>query len=281
MRVILLSVAASTLSLGVAGCARHVDYASRTTLDCPERQGALQRTGIAPDRKSCTYRGRDGAEVTLQLTPVNGDAMSTLSAIETSLVGPAGAKPSTANAAGPETPTPPKPPSSPESPDDAARAAAEADRDAHAGKDGADWDTGRHHGVTIQHDGKNVVVGDEGGEDAHVNLPGLHIDTEGDNARVDIGGIHVDANEDQATVRVFRAVRLRGQAFSRERNGLRATFIARRDDLPDGYRFVGYEASGPKTGPLAVAIVKSRSEIGHGGHMLHDLERLVRRNGGA
>jgi hypothetical protein len=276
MRVIVLTAAASALSLGVAGCARHFDYASRTTLDCPDRQGALERTGIAPDRKSCTYHGRDGAEITLQLTPVSGDATSTLSAIEASLVGPAGAK--TATAAGPEAPTPPKPPSPP---DDVANAAAEADRDAHASKDGADWDSGRHHGVTIQRDGKNVVVGDEENGDAHVNLPGLHIDTQGDNAKVDIGGIHVDANEDQATVRVFRDVRLRGQAFSREKNGLRATFIAKRDDLPDGYRFVGYEASGPKTGPLTVAIVKSRDEISHGGHLLHDLERLVRRNGGA
>jgi hypothetical protein len=279
MRVILLA-AASALSLGVAGCAPRVDYASRTTLDCPERQGALERTGIAPDRKSCTYRGGDGAEVTLQLTPVSGDAMSTLSAIETGLVGPAGAKASTA-AAGGETPEPPTPPKPPASPDDVAKAAAEAERDAHAGKDGADWDTGRHHGVTIERDGKNVVVGEDRDGDAHVNLPGLHIDADGENAKVDIGGIHVDANEDQATVRVFRDVRLRGQAFSREKNGLRATFIAKRDDLPDGYRFVGYEASGPKKGPLAVAIVKSRDEISHGGHMLRDLERLVRRNGGA
>jgi hypothetical protein len=271
MRVILLA-AASALSLGVAGCARHTDYASRTALDCPERQGALERTGIAADRKSCTYRGRDGAEITLQLTPVNGDAMSTLGAIETSLVGPAGAK----VAAAAETAAPPKPPVSP---DDVDKAAAEAERDAQASRDGADWDTGRHHGVTVEHDGKNVVVGD--GENAHVNLPGLHIDADGENAKVDIGGIHVDANEDQATVRVFRDVRLRGQAFSRERNGLRATFIAKRDDLPDGYRFVGYEASGPKKGPLAVAIVKSRDEISHGSHMLRDLERLVRRNGGA
>lgn len=282
MRVILLTAAASALALGAVGCAPHPDYAHRTALDCPDRQGELERTGIAADRKSCTYRSREGAEITLQLTPVSGDASTTLKAIETSLVGPSEAAP--APPAAPETPEkpaksePPAPPKPPTPPDAAAKAAAEADRDARAGKDGQDWDTGRHHSVTVA--GKAVEVDDDNGA-AHVNLPGLHIDTEGENAKVDIGGIHVDANEGQTTVRVIRDVRLRGEAFSRERNGLRATFIARRDNLADGYRSVGYEASGPKQGPLTVAIVKSREEIGHGGRLLHDIERLVRRNGGA
>jgi len=279
MRVILLTAAASTLALGAAGCAPHPDYAHRTALDCPDRQGELERTGIATDRKSCTYRSRDGAEITLQLTPVSGDASTTLAAIETSLIGPAAAKDSTSGAAEtPEAPQPPAPPKSPTPPDDAAKAVAEAHRDARAGDDGEDWNAGSHHGVTVG--GKAVVVdGDD--QEAHVNLPGLHIDADGDNAKVDIGGIHVDASEDQATVRVQRDVRLRGEAFSREKNGLRATFIAKRDNLPDGYRYVGYEASGPKQGPLTVAIVKSRDEISHGSRLQHDLERLVRRNGGA
>jgi hypothetical protein len=276
MRVILLTAAASTLALGAAGCAPHPDYAHRTALDCPDRQGKLERTGIAPDRKSCTYRGSDGAEITLQLTPVSGDAASTLSAIETSLVSPAAGKTAAGGAAPPKAPAAPQPAAASA---DAAKAAAEASRDAHAPGD-QDWDTGRHHSVTVDHDGKEVAVGDEN-DTAHIHLPGVHIDAQGDEARVDIGGIHVDANPDEATMRVFRDVRLRGQAFSREKNGLRATFIAKRDNLPDGYRYVGYEASGPKTGPLTVAIVKSRSEVGHGSGMLHDLERLVRRNGGA
>lgn len=281
MRVILLTAAATALALGATGCAPHTDYARRTALDCPDRQGELERTGIAADRKSCTYTSRDGAEITLKLTPVSGDATTTLSAIETGLVGPAASKaPSTGAEAAqpPAAPAPPAPPTPPAHTGDAAKAAAEARQDARAAGEDEDWDTGGHHSVTIH--GKAVDVGDDG-DDAHVTLPGLRIDTEGDNARVDIGGIHVDANEDQATVRVVRDVRLRGQAFSREKNGLRATFIARRDNLPDGYRYVGYEASGPKSGPLTVAIVKSRNEIRHGGRMLHDLERLVRRNGGA
>ena len=61
-----------------------------------------------------------------------------------------------------------------------------------------------------------------------------------------------------------RDVRLRGEALSRDRRGLRATFIYTGDDLPNGYRFVGYEAGGPKVGPITVAVVKSKSE-GHDG----------------
>jgi len=280
MRVILLT-AASALALGAAGCARHADYAHRTALDCPGRQGELERTGIAPDRKSCTYRARDGAEIALRLTPVSGDAPTTLGAIETSLVGPPSATPPAAAAPGaPAPPRPPAPPPPPAGASDAAKAAEEASRDARASGD-QDWNTGRHHGVTIGHGDKGIVVqGDDGDGDAHINLPGVRIDAEGDNATVDIGGIHVNANQDQATMRMFRDVRLRGQAFSREKNGVRATFFARRDNLPDGYRFVGYQAAGPKTGPLAVAVVKSR-EASPGDRLYRDVARLVRRNGGA
>jgi hypothetical protein len=123
------------------------------------------------------------------------------------------------------------------------------------------------------------VVAD--GDNAHINLPGLHIDTHGDQAKVDIAGIHIDASQDEATVRVMRDVRLLGHPFSRHKNGIRATFIAKRDNLPNGFRFVAYEASGPKTGPLAVAEVRSREEIDGGDRLYHDIQRLVRRNGGA
>jgi hypothetical protein len=275
MRVIYLT-AVSALALSAAGCARH-DYAHRTALDCPSRQGQLERTGVAPDRKSCSYKARDGAEVTLQLTPVSGDASSTLKAIETSLMGAAPAEPAAAASAAPAPPPAPAPPAAS---GDAAKAAAEASGDARAAGD-QDWDAGRHHGVTVEHGEKGIVVhGDDGDGDAHINLPGVHIDAEGDNATVDIGGIHVNADQDQATMHVVRDVRLRGEAFSRGKNGVRATFFARLDNLPNGYRFVGYQAAGPKAGPLAVAVVKSR-EASPGDRLYRDVERLVRRNGGA
>lgn len=280
--------AVSALALGAAGCAPRVDYAHRTALDCPERQGELQRTGVAADRKSCTYRAREGAEITLQLTPVaNGDAGATLSAIETSLVGPAvattaaDAKTAEAKAADAKAEAD-KAEAKAATPvtggSDADRAAREAAEDAAALKS-KDEDWGTHGRDTVTINGRPVASRD--GEHAHVHLPGLHIDADDNNARVDIAGVHIDANDDNATVHVIRDVRLRGQAFSRERNGVRAFFIAKRDNLPDGYRFVGYQASGPKVGPLTVALVRARDEFDHGDRLYRDIQRLVRLNGGA
>jgi hypothetical protein len=271
--------AVSALALGAAGCAPHIDYAHKTALDCPDRQGELTRTGISADHKSCTYRASEGAEVTLQLTPVaNGDAGATLSAIEASLTGPA--TPAADGGKTPAAPAKPAKPAVPASSNDADRAAREASEDAGAikssGKD-SDWDSQGKETVTIN--GKPVVSTDN--DHAHVSLPGLHIDADDNNAKLDIGGMHIDANDETATFRMMRDVRLRGEAFSREKRGLRAFFLVKRDNLPDGYRFVGYSASGPKTGPLTVALVRSRDEVNHGDHLYRDIQRLVRLNGGA
>jgi hypothetical protein len=79
-------------------------------------------------------------------------------------------------------------------------------------------------------------------------------------------------------IQVEKDVRLRGEALSPEKRGFRATYILATDNLRDGYRAVGYEAGGPKAGPITVAVVKSRS--GQRDHVLSDVKRLVRRNGG-
>lgn len=279
MRVILLA-AASAAALGTSACAPRIDYAHRTALDCPDRAGELQRVSISADRKTCLYRAQEGVDVTLQLTPVsNGDASATLAAVEASLLGPAANAAPAAKAAPGALPAPPTPPAPPAPPSgDATRAAQEAAQDARgSGAKDEDWDTGHDKAVVVV--GKGSVKADEGRAD--IDLPGLHIKADGDNARVDVGGVHINANDTEATVHVIRDVRLRGQAFSREKNGLRATFIAKRDNLPDGYRFVGYQASGPKTGPLTIATVRSREELDDGNRLYHDIQRLVRRNGGA
>lgn len=273
--------AVSSLALGAAACAPHIDYAHKTSLDCPDRLGGLQRTAMSADRKTCAYRANGGTEVTLQLTPVvNGDAGATLSAIEASLVGPATVAGADAGKAADAASTPAKPAKTEpaaSATSAAAKAAREASEDTRGGGKDADWSAGHKDSVTIG--GKAVVVGD--GDHANINLPGLHVEADDRNAKVNIGGIHIDASDDEATVHVTRDVRLRGEAFSREKRGLRVTFIAKRDNLPDGYHFVGYEASGPKTGPLTVAIVKSHDEITDGNRLYHDIKRLVRRNGGA
>lgn len=285
MRLIAFA-AVSSLALAAGACAPRIDYAHKTTLDCPARQGELRRTSVAADGKSCTYSADEGAEVTLQLASVNGDPNAVLSAVETSLIGPAApgqapkaaadkAKAGKAEAPA-ESATNTTTTTTTGGSGDAAKAAREAAADASSGK--GDWksDDDDEHGVTVRE-------GHGGGDHAHVSLPGLHIDADDDtgNARVDIAGVHIDANDTDATVHVMRDVRLRGQGFSRERNGLRATFIAKRENLPDGYRFVGYQAAGPKTGPLTIAVVKSRDEIEDGNRLYHDIQRLVRLNAGA
>ncbi|MFN9711764.1 MAG: hypothetical protein ACK547_02120, partial [Alphaproteobacteria bacterium] len=64
------------------------------------------------------------------------------------------------------------------------------------------------------------------------------------------------------------------------KRGIRATYIYTGKDLPTGYRFVGYEACGPKSGPITVAIVKSKLDSDAGEEMYPDVKKLVRKNGG-
>lgn len=253
------------LALGAAACAPQGPPAARARLDCPARQGDLVRIGQAPDGKACSYRSGE-TDVQLQLTPVKGDAETTLAAIETSLTTPA----SQSRAAKPEAPggTP------------ASEAEREAERIAKQAERDSAWRSNDSGRVVIDKPGETVVIDEGAGGRADIKLPGLQIQADDRNAKVSIGGVHIDAQDDQATVHVLREVRLRGEALSREKRGVRATFIARRDDLPAGNRFVGYEAAGPKTGPLAVALVRARSDIDDSGRLYHDVQRLVRRNGG-
>ncbi|HEY0437358.1 MAG TPA: hypothetical protein VGC92_11995, partial [Phenylobacterium sp.] len=148
---------------------------------------------------------------------------------------------------------------------DAAKAAQEAANDALA------------EAKDAEHDAK----GDSNtGENASIDLPGIHIRADdAGKANVNVGMIHVDATENGATVQMSRDVRLRGEAFSREKRGFRATYILARENLKDGWRAVGYEAGGPKAGPITVAVVKSRGGDNH--DIFEDVKRLVRRNSGA
>jgi hypothetical protein len=270
--------AISALALGAAGCAPHENYAARTRLDCPDAQGDLTRVSIAADGKSCIYKAGD-VDVTLQLTPVSGDAYSTLKGIETSLVGAQTTASAEASAAEAKAQ---KASATPAAHAGAAKAAQEAAADAGDKSHDGDWnadDKDDKDSVTVDKNGMHVAEGGDH-DHAHVNLPGLHIDADDDNANIDVAGIHINADDGHQTVRIMHDVRLRGQPFSRERRGLRATFISQQDNA-GGYRFVGYEASGPKAGPLTVAIVKSNNEIDNGNRLYHDIQRLVRRNGGA
>lgn len=310
----LMLTAVSALALATAGCGKASGVSAVATgrLNCPSTQGELTRVSEAQDGKTCLYRISDGAEVTLQLIPVTGQgADATLAQIEAQLK----AQTTGAGVPGGEVSTDVKEAAAQaenakaEAAADAAdserdlrradRDARHADRDArHADRDAkqADRDARRadreaqnelDRSIQAQVDAKlrekgiSVDTDGDGSNEAQVNLPGLHINAGGDRADVRVGPIHVNASGDTATVRSVQDVRMRGEGFSMRKRGIRAMFVYAGDDLGGGYKYVGYEAAGPRSGPLVVAVVKSRAESGFHGDIYGDVKRLVRRNGGA
>lgn len=263
-----LLIAASALALSACG---QDGSSAIAKLTCPATEGDLTRVSASADGKTCNYSSSDGAEVVLQLIPVSGSVQATLDAIETELR---------------STPGPPSPEAKKTKAEiEAALAEAEAAK-ARLGSVQAEVarvqaEAAADAGVSIRAGGMGVgTVDTEDGEVTRVDLPGIHINTRGEEASVRVGPINIDANDDDTTVRMFRDVRLRGQALSREKRGVRATFIYTGKDLPSGYRYVGYEAGGPKTGPITVARVKSKVDTESGDNIYHDVQDLVRRNGG-
>jgi hypothetical protein len=261
-------LAASTLALTAGACGPKVPVA-RTALDCPAAEGDLTRTGAAADGKACAYVTSDGAEVTLQLVSVQGDADAALRRIETALL---------ANRA---------PPKADAAADAKAGVGIDSSTDAQVGDKLRKPEEEAAHDaetagvqVEISKDGRRSVVMADGGK-TRIDLPGIHIvaDDSNDSANIKVGPVTVNADEDNLDIRMRRDVRLRGEALNPKRRGLRASFIYTADDLPDGYRMVGYEAGGPKIGPLAVAVVRSKTGNA-GGDVYADVKKLVRRNGG-
>jgi hypothetical protein len=252
-------LAASALALTATACSTKTPVA-RAALDCPSKEGDLTRTSAAGDGKTCTYVTTDGAEVTLQLVSVQGSVDSTLEGVEKVLL----------TDRTPATPGSGKPAISEASAKAADQAAREAREDANAA------------GVKVEADENGLDIKTDDGEVTRVELPGIRIvanDAE-DTAQVKVGPLSIDAGGDSAKVRIRRDVRLRGEAFSREKRGVRATFIYTGEDLPDGYRFVGYEAGGPKRGPITVAVVKGKAGPQDGDEIYPDVKKLVRLNGG-
>jgi hypothetical protein len=261
----LLVFTASTIALATAvACAPTEKATARAALDCPTAQGDLTRASVSSDGKMCLYTTSEGDEVSLRLLPVGaGGTKATLGPIEQELAAEMAPAADTAAAAAADATAR----SDTEMASvDAAKAKAEADR------------------VSIEADKDAVHVelhaGNEGDEEGptRIDLPGLHINAQNDSARVDVAGIHINAGEGGAEIRSSKDVRLKGEAFSRQKRGFRASYILARDDLKDGYKAVGYEAAGPKAGPLTVAVVKSRE--GHHDSLIDDVKKLVRRNAG-
>ncbi len=266
-------IAASALALSAAACGPQVP-AVRAALECPATQGDLTRTSAAADGKTCTYVNDAGAEVTLQLVSVQGNVDATLASIEKTLLAGRGSGPdapgktATGEAKGTETP--------------AAGAAASARAAEQATRQAMEDARSAGGSVELKADSKGLAVTTDDGGTTRVELPGVHIvaNDADDSAKVKIGPLSIDAAGDGAQVRMRRDTRLRGEPLRREKRGFRALFIYTGDDLPDGYRFVGYEAGGPKRGPITVATVRSRNDGPDGEEIYPDVKKLVRRNGG-
>jgi hypothetical protein len=244
----LLLLAAGVAALGLTACHREVRRVEplRTIarLDCPEQQGQLKRVSAAPDGQACVYQA-DATEVTLKLLALNnGDAHAALAPIEAELKGLMPAK------------------------EEAAAAKADAEADAADKGDDEDDNDAKHEKVSI-------------------DFPGLHVKAENGNAEVEVGGVHVDADDNgKAVVKVGDHTTINAENERAEirdghddQEGFHATYILASDKMPSGYHVVGYEARGPKAGPIAVAIVKSRAEH-QDRDVFDDMKALVKKNVG-
>jgi hypothetical protein len=205
-------------------------------LDCPDSQGAFHRTQAAADGKSCDYAGADGSRLQLKLVSFTGDAGSVLAPMETQL--------KTMLPAPPAVPASNPPPSSAPA----------------SGKDDVNIDL---PGISIHADDQN----------AKVHVGGVHIDADGQNNSAHItGGGHgsgqftVDANDNGAVVRA--------RTFGGP-NVEESWIWASKTAGPDGWRSVGYEALGPKAGPLVVASFQSKAEEHE--NLFGDVKALTRR----
>lgn len=286
----LFLITASALALtGLGACSSGKAPVARAALDCPQVEGDLTRASQATDGKTCVYRTPGGDEITLQLVATGGDPEGALRGVEADLMGPVDKAAADAKAASDKAAS-----ASAKAAGTAAaagEAAAAAGKDAakaadDAAKDAATSASSDNEEVNVHLPGIHVEAQDGGKHDkARISLPGVQIiaDDANDSADIRVGGMHILAHDNQATIRLWKDVRLRGEAFSRQKRGLRATFIRTGESMPDGYRLVGYEAAGPKAGPITVATVRARD-----GDDLHDrdsdiykdVRKLVRRNGG-
>ena len=271
MKPLFLLSACGVALLSLSACGPTTPATARVALDCPTDQGDLKLSTVAPDKKTCTYASRNGDEVSLRLIPVSTTYEAALLPIETELQGEQAPQQAATDAAV-------DPKAAKASAADAAKAAKQAAADAlNDTRKAQKNDDEENDHVSVA---GGAIVADSGahGDHANINLPGIHISADDDKANVSVGGVHVDAGEDGATVRMSREVRLRGESMSRERRGFRSTYILAKDNLKDGWKAVGYEAAGPKAGPITVAVFKAH----HGDHhdVSEDVKRLVRKNAG-
>lgn len=242
-------------------------------LNCPDRQGDLDRVSAASDGRSCLYRG-DNSEVELRLTPVAGTAEATLGQVEAQL------RPLSSLGAAPAATPPGEDSDAPEvktvvEDAGAVDVTAAEHQEARAARDAghSDWDAHDHERVNIR-------------------LPGLHIDAQNEKADIRVGPLRIKADGDGDRVSVKRDPRSGiGRSFSLEADdggaeirmddggkaNVEAMLILASDDAgKDGHQTVGYVARGPRAGPLVVATIRVKDE--HKGDIFDDATALVKKN---
>ena len=219
-------------------------------LDCPERQGDLRRISAAEDGQSCVYESKE-ATVDLRLVKLNGgDAEAALAPIEAELKD--------------VMPTPPAPPKT------------------------RDVKSGRNH-TSIHLPGVNIDASDHG---ADIKIGHLTINSDGGAAEVKVNknvnfkdnqhdSVNVQADDEHEGDVTIRA-NDHGAEIRAKKGGdaVRSTLIMANYKAPKGYRLAGYEARGPKGGPLAVAVVKAKTRDTDDHDLFKDMKALVRHNVG-
>lgn len=258
-----------------------------TALQCPDSIGALTRKGSAQsDGSVCIYTGPRGAEVSLHLIKVGDEPVdAVLARFENQLTAAMPHAMAQINNAAAED----------------ARAEADAARiEANTARDQADAAAGdAAEAAHISGPGVNI---DAQGDRARVSLPGIHVEADGDKANVRIGGFTIRANDNGAAISntARPKVRLQGDlttgdgqesvniraneggAEIRTRapgDATRQTYLLTDSSATDnGWRLVGYEARGPRGGPIVVATVRARER--NSNRLFDDAKDLVTLNVG-
>ncbi len=126
-------------------------------------------------------------------------------------------------------------------------------------------------------------------DNVNIDLPGISIHADDKNANVHVGNVHIDADGNDNSAHIHGGGgHGRGQ-FTVDANDSGAVVRARsfgpnfeeslilvsKTPGPEGWRSVGYEALGPKAGPLVIASFQSRAD--EHDEIFNEVKALARR----
>ncbi len=133
--------------------------------------------------------------------------------------------------------------------------------------------------VNIDLPGVRIKAGDQGANISVAGGPVINADNAGAEIKVSEDGdedaeVGIKADDKDVSVKTGK-----GKWRHRPKAGVRSLFILATDNPASPYHSVGYDARGPKTGPLAVAIVKSKATK-DSDDIFDDAKALVKHNVG-